>query len=476
MPHLGKNDRVEESAGTVEPSKRKWIILTTSLMTILTMVDSTIANVALPTIARDINASASASIWIVNGFQLGMVSGVVPFSQLADIMGYWRLYRLSLIGFMVASLACSLSHTLLALSIARFVQGFSGAALTVSGPPINRLAFPPKMLGRATGFAAMSVALGAAAGPIVSGLVLTVAPWPWLFAINVPLGAVGLVLALLTIPRTPGSKRAYDVASGAMSIVVFGLGIVGLDTVGHDGPTPLGIMEVVVALTVGVMFFRRQLTASLPMFAVDLFAEMRFSLAAFACFASFVAQTIPYVSLPFVLQTAMGYTPLQFALLLLPWLLASAAISPFAGRLADRFTSSRLAAIGMGIFGVGLLCTAFIGPKAAPFDIAWRLTLCGIGFGIFQSPNNRSIQGSVPRNRSGAAQAIQAMARVVGQTVGAIIVAIVFASESHRAGSSVAAGTVVVTLTIAAGVAFIAAAASFWRGVITGSIPLARAS
>src|ERR1700678_4728088 len=96
-------------------------------MTILTMVDTTIANVALPTIARDINASASASIWIVNGFQLGMVIGVVPFSQLADIMGYWRLYRLSLIGFMVASLACSLDKTLLDLHVARFVHSFSGA-------------------------------------------------------------------------------------------------------------------------------------------------------------------------------------------------------------------------------------------------------------------------------------------------------------------------------------------------------------
>jgi DHA2 family multidrug resistance protein-like MFS transporter len=467
---------VDELAGTVEPSKRKWVILTTSLMTILTMVDTTIANVALPTIAHDINASASASIWIVNGFQLGMVTGVVPFSQLADIMGYWRLYRLSLIGFMIASLACSLSHTLVALSVARFVQGFSGAALTVSGPPINRLAFPPKMLGRATGFAAMSVALGSAAGPIVSGLVLSVAPWQWLFAINVPIAGFGLVLALLTIPRTPGSKRTYDVASAAMSIVVFGIGIVGFDTVGHDGPTPLGIIELLVALIAGVVFFRRQLTLPLPMFPVDLFAEMRFSLAAFACFGSFVAQTVAYVALPFALQTTMGYTPLQFALLLLPWLLASAAIAPFAGRLADRFNSSRLAAIGMGIFGIGLLCTAFIGPNTAPFDIAWRLMLCGIGFGIFQSPNNRSIQGSAPRNRSGGAQAIQGMARVVGQTVGAIIVAIVFATEGHRAGSGVTAGATVVTLTISAGVAFIAAAASFWRGVITGSIPLARAS
>ncbi len=467
---------MEELAGTVEPSKRKWVILTTSLMTILTMVDTTIANVALPTIARDINASAAASIWIVNGFQLGMVIGIVPLSQLADIMGYWRLYQLSLIGFMIASLACSLSHTLVALSVARFVQGLSGAALTVSGPPINRLAFPPKMLGRATGFASMSVALGSAAGPIVSGLVLSVAPWQWLFAINVPIGAFGLALAVLTIPRTPGSKRGYDVVSAAMSVLVFGLGIVGIDTVGHDGPTPLGIMEIVAAIVAGVVFFRRQLAMPLPMFAVDLFAEMRFSLAAFACFASFVAQTVAYVALPFALQMAMGYTPLQFALLLLPWLLASAAVAPFAGRLADRFNSSRLAAIGMGIFGIGLLCAAFIGPNSAPFDIAWRLLLCGIGFGIFQSPNNRSIQGSAPRDRSGAAQAIQGLARVVGQTVGAIIVAIVFAAESHRTGSEVTGGTIVVTLTISAGVALIAAAASFWRGVITGSIPLARAS
>jgi DHA2 family multidrug resistance protein-like MFS transporter len=467
---------VEEPAGIVEPSQRKWVVITTSLMTIMTMVDSTIANVALPTIARDINASAAASIWIVNGFQVGMVIGIVPFSQLADIVGYWRLYRIALIGFMLSSLACSLSHTLLALSAARFVQGFTGAALTVSGPPINRLAFPPKMLGRATGFAAMSVALGSAAGPIVSGLILAVAPWQWLFAINVPIALFGLALSWRTIPRTPGNQRPYDIASAAMSIIAFGVTFVAVDTLGHDGATPLGITELAVAVIAAVVFFRRQLTLPLPMFAVDLFAEMRFSLAAFACFGSFLSQTIAYISLPFALQTVLGYSPLQFAMLLLPWLLASAAIAPFAGHLADRFNSSRLAAIGMGIFGIGLLCTAFMGRDPAPFDIAWRLTLCGIGFGIFQSPNNRSIQGSAPRDRSGATQAIQAVARVTGQTVGATIVAVVFSAEAFKAGSGVTSSAVVVTLVISAGVAFIAAGASFWRGVITGSIPLARAS
>lgn len=437
------------------------------------MIDQTIANTALPTIAHDVNATAAASIWVINGFQLGLTVGIVPLAAAGDIFGYWRMFRIGLIVFVLASLACSFSHTLVQLSAARFIQGLAGAAMTVSATPINRLVFPPNMLGRATGYSAMAVALGAAAGPIVSGAILSVASWQWLFAINVPIGIAIYLFAVKMIPKTPGQHRAYDTTSAVTSVAMFGLAVFGFDAIGHSGPTPIAVAELVGAVGIGWFFIRRQLATRLPMFAVDLFAQTRFTLAVFACYGSFISQTIAYVVLPFSFQTVMKHTPLQVGALLLPWLLASAVVAPISGPLADRYNSSRLSAIGLGIFSIGLLSATLMPPDPAPLDIAWRMALCGIGYGLFQSPNNRSIQNSAPRERSGGPQAIQSVARVFGQTNGALIVAIVFAMDGHAiAGGGVSAQAVVVAMAIATAAAVVATAASIWRGVITGSIRL----
>jgi DHA2 family multidrug resistance protein-like MFS transporter len=469
---------VDEPVGVAAPSKRAWTLVATSTVTVLSMMDQTIANTALPTIAHDINASAAASIWVINGYQLALTIGIVPLATAGDILGYWRVYRIGLLIFGLASLGCVLSHSLLMLTAARFVQGLAGAALTVTSAPINRLVYPPKMLGRATGISAMAVSLGAATGPIVGGAILAIGPWQWLFALNIPIAIAMYVLAIAVIPKTPGHRGAFDTLSAVMSVAMFGLAVIGFDSFGHHGSLPLAFTEIVAAAIVGWIFIRRQLATPLPMFAVDLFAQLRFTLAVFACYASFISQTIAWVALPFALQTVMGYKPLEIGALLLPWLLASAAVAPFSGRLADRYNSSRLAVIGLGTFSVGLLCTALMGPSPTPFDIAWRMAVCGIGYGLFQSPNNRSMQGSAPRERSGAPQAIQGVARVFGQTTGAVTVASIFAMEGHPTanGSGITDSAVVVAMSVATACAVLATLASLWRGVAVGSIVLAKAS
>jgi len=341
-----------------------------------------------------------------------------------------------------------------------------------------RRAFPPEMLGRATGFTAMSVALGAAAGPLVSGLVLSVASWPWLFALNIPIGLTAFALATFFVRDEPGTGMPFDWASAALSVATFSLAVIGFDGLSHATPAWLIALELTAAACVGTVFIRRQLSLPLPMFAVDLFARRPFSLAVFACYASFLAQMIAYIALPFLFQTVMGRTPLQVGILLLPWLLAAAFVAPFAGRLADRINTSRLAAIGLGIFALGLLLTVLLPQHASSFDIMWRMLICGIGYGVFQSPNNRSIQNSAPRERSGAPQAIQAVARLAGQTGGAVIVAIAFGlvERGTHAASGASALAITTAMIVATACALLAAGASVWRGTITGSIKLARAS
>jgi DHA2 family multidrug resistance protein-like MFS transporter len=452
-------------------------VVATTIGTIITMMDQTIVNTALPTIAHDVRTTASASIWVINAYQLALTVGIVPLASVGDIVGYVRLYRVGLIVFVLASLACVFSQTLEMLVVARFVQGIAGAAITVTTGPLLRRAFPPEMLGRATGFTAMSVALGAAAGPIVSGVILSVASWQWLFAINVPVALTSLALVMFFVAPQSGTGAPFDWKSALLSIASFGLAVFGFDALSHHAPWWAIAGQLGAALIVTIAFIRRELSLPLPMFAVDLFARAPFTLAVFACFASFISQTIAYVALPFLFQTVMGRTPLEVGELLLPWLLAAAAVAPFAGRLADRFNSSRLAAIGLAIFATGLALSVHLAQHAAAWDIMWRMAVCGVGYGLFQSPNNRSLQSSAPRERSGGPQAIQGVARLLGQTTGAVLVALVFSTaESGVRASGTSAGAIAGAMVLATVCAVAAAAASVWRGTITGSIRLARAS
>ena len=393
----------------------------------MSMMDVTIANVALPTLGHDLHISAAASIWIVNAYQFAMTMAIVPFATLGDIVGYARVYRVGLAVFTIASLGCTLSHSLLALALARVLQGFGAAAITATVGSLNRLAYPHAMLGRSAGQTASNVAIGAMAGPVVAGAILAIAPWPWLFAINVPFGIVALVLASRVLPETPGSGHRYDWRSAAQSALVFGLMIGGIDGLGHEQPAPLVAVELGVAIVVGILFVRGQSRLAVPVFAVDLFRQPVFSLSIVSSVTSFIAQTIAYVALPFAFENVLGRTPFQTGLLMTPWLIAMAVMARFAGGLSDRYNAGVLGGIGMLLLVAGLAALAFMHHGTTTLQVVAPMFVCGIGYGLFQSPNNRTILASAPRNRNGAAQGILATARLTGQTIGAALVALVFA-------------------------------------------------
>jgi DHA2 family multidrug resistance protein-like MFS transporter len=445
--------------------QRRYAIVVTALGTLLSMMDVTIANVALPTIANDLGISASASVWVVNAYQLTMTMLIMPLSSLGDIVGYARVYRAGLIVFVIASLACTMSHTLLALALARALQGCGAAAMTTTIGSLNRHAYPRAMLGRAAGQGALMVAIGAAAGPVVAGTVLAFAPWPWLFAINVPIGIAALLLSLRFLPRVAGSGHRFDWPSAALSAASFGLLIATIDAVGHHDRPVLVVPSALGAIVFGIVFVRRQLRLTVPLFGVDLFAKPVFSLSIAASVTSFIAQTVAYVALPFLFQNVLGRTPFATGMLILPWLAAAACMAPLAGRLSDRYEPGVMGAIGMLLMAAGLLALTFLPPHATTVDIVWRMALCGIGYGFFQSPNNRTILAGAPRERTGAAQGILATARLLGQTLGAALVAIVFGAslEAGRLAGVVTAGEIEVALGIATGFALLAAVASVLR-------------
>jgi len=406
------------------------------MATAMSVLDGQIANTALPTIARDLGSSPVESIWVVNAFQLAVTATILSFAALGELRGPGRVYRAGVIMFVAGSLACALARSLPLLIAARAFQGIGASAIVSISPAILRDIFPRAQLGRALGLNALVVATSAAAGPTIGGFILAVLPWPWLFAINVPFGLANIALNR-ALPRDHDRKPGWlDLPSVVTSALGFALLIWGLDGFARHEPGWSIALRLVAGAASMTIFVRRQFTLPRPMIALDLFRIAPFSMAAATSFASFTAQGIAFVALPFLFQEALGRTPLESGLLLTSWPLAVAAVAPLAGRLSDRFSVGILATGGLAVFTIGLALYALLPAHPSAAEIVLHGIICGLGYGFFQSPNNRELIGSAPRSKSASAAGLLATFRLGGQTLGASLVAIVFGTF----GASIAAG------------------------------------
>ncbi|RRZ95941.1 MFS transporter [Erwinia sp. 198] len=408
--------------------QRYGAILAIALGITVAVLDGAIANVALPTIARDLQASPAASIWIVNAYQLAIIVSLLSLSFLGDILGYRRVYQCGLVVFTCTSLFCALSDSLGMLTFARVLQGFGGAALMSVNTALIRIIYPQRYLGRGMGINSLIVAVSTAAGPTVAAAVLSVASWQWLFLINVPVGLGALFLAFRFLPDNPqkASEQRFDIPSAIMNALTFGLLISALSGFAQGQSGKLIAAELVALAIIGVVFIRRQLRLPVPLLPVDLLRIPVFSLSLGTSVCSFCAQMLAMVSLPFFLQTVLHRDEVTTGLLLTPWPLATMVMAPIAGRLIERYHVGLLGATGLGCFAIGLFSLALLPASPDNWSIIWRMTICGAGFGLFQSPNNHTIISSAPRHRSGGASGMLGTARLLGQTSGAALVALMF--------------------------------------------------
>jgi DHA2 family multidrug resistance protein-like MFS transporter len=442
-----------EADGLPTP-RRYWAILAIGLALTLSVLDSAIANVALPTIAGDLHASPAASIWVVNAYQLATVISLLPLAALGEIIGYRRVYQAGLALFVVASLGCALARSIDTLALARTVQGFGAAGIMSVNGALVRFTYPHNRLGQGIGINAMVVSIAAAIGPTVASAILAVAPWPWLFGVNVPIGLAAIAVAAFALPRTPTSDRLFDWKSAVLNAFTFGLLIFGVEMWGR-GHGWLGPLVVMGGLAAGVVLCMRELPRPAPLVPFDLLRVPIFGLSVATSICSFTAQMLAFVSLPFFFERVMGYSAVETGLLMTPWPVAVSVAAPIAGHLADRWPAGLLGGVGLALLAAGLGLLALLPAHAEVADIVWRMAICGLGFGMFQSPNNRVMMSSAPLRRAGAAGGMLATARLIGQTAGAAGVALIFRLQGHGATN--------LTLVVAAVVAAVAACVSLTR-------------
>ena len=408
------------------PLPRRYLaVAAMSFGSALVIIDGGVANVALPTIARDLHVERSSVVSIVTVYQVTLVMLMLPFAGLGERIGLKRTYQGGQAIFTVATLLCFFARSLPFLLVVRAAQALGAAGVLAVASALIRQIYPSDQLGRGLAINAVVVTSSAAIAPTIGGLVLSVAPWPWVFASAVPFAALSLALGG-AIPAPAPRQAHFDLPGAILCAAMFGLVIGGLESMVHGDSPVVSAAIVCVGVVVGYYFVRRELGEPAPILPVDLLARPVLALSAIGGFVAFTASMTLLISTPFRLQ-ALGFSAATIGACIAPWPMTNMVVAPLAGYLSDRIPAGLLGGIGMGVSIVALLLLGFMPAHPGYWDVAWRMALCGSGFGTYLPPNARLLVGSAPRERAAAAGGLVSTVRLTGQTTGATLVAALLA-------------------------------------------------
>jgi DHA2 family multidrug resistance protein-like MFS transporter len=426
MDTLTQTDPLASQAPLPDPSRRLRAIVAVMVAVALASLDTAIANTALPAIAADLRAAPAASVWVINAYQLAIVASILPLAALGDIVGHRKIYIAGLALFTLASAGCAFSNSLAMLAGARTLQGIGASGIMSVNIALLRFIYPPDRLGRGVGLNALVVGVSMAVGPSVASLILSVADWPWLFGINVPLGIAALIVAVPSLPQSPRGTHRFDGVAAVMNVVAFTALILALSSAAQREPISWWGGALAVAIVFGVALVRREHRNPAPILPVDLFRKPAFALSSLTSVCSFTTQGLAFVALPFYFEGVLHRSQVDTGFLMSPWSLVVALAAPLAGRLSDRYPPAILGGVGLGVLAAGMVSLALLPADPSVLDICIRMTICGAGFGFFQSPNLRALMSAAPPHRAGGASGTIATSRLLGQATGAALTAFCF--------------------------------------------------
>lgn len=441
------------------PSGRGRLALTAvGAAMMLSTLSMTSINVALPVMAQDLRVLPATAVWIVSAFQLALLATIFPFSALGDAWGFRKTFVSGLVLVTLASIYCAFASSLQAMIAGRIFHALGTAAVMAVNPALLRLSVPASRFGHALGINAMIVAVSSALGPSVAAIVLTLSDWHVLFLLNVPIAIVAGIVGLVMLPGNLASEKArFDLRGAALSICTFVLLAIGLDRVVRDGW--LALPYLIALALVATWLVADQRSKSSPMLPLDLLHVALVRRCACASVFAFAAQMTAMVALPFLLHDVFHRSMVATGAAMMAWPITVGLMAPAAAWAeARRQPSWLLCSLGMATMAVGLVFLAWVPASTSDTVVVLLLTLCGLGFGAFQTPNNRAMLGATPLHRSGGAGGLQATARLTGQMLGASFVGVAY--RYHASDARMAAVT---ALSFAALFAALAAGLSFRR-------------
>jgi EmrB/QacA subfamily drug resistance transporter len=414
----------------------KWLILANvAVGTFIAVLDGGIANVALPTISDTLSISLQSVQWVVTAYLLTISAFLPIIGKLSDVFGRSRVYNIGFRVFVVGSALCGLSGSIYLLIGARILQAVGASFLMANSQAIVALTFDQGDRGRAMGMIGTVVAVGALAGPAIGGILIGWFGWPSIFWVNVPIGLVGFFAALKILPRaeTTNSKEPFDY----LGSVLFSAGIALLlysvsnaEAWGYTSSLFIALFIVAIGLLIG--FYFREHRISYPMLDFSLYKIRLFSMGTTAGLLSFVALFCVNIMMPFYMQHVLHFSPQTTGYVMAAYPLTMALVAPVAGWLSDKIGSLYLTTAGLTLNALGFASLTMLGQHAVMWIIALHLAIFGVGQGLFQSPNNSSVMGSVPKNKLGIAGGINALVRNVGMVLGISLSVSLFTARLHH--------------------------------------------
>jgi EmrB/QacA subfamily drug resistance transporter len=421
-------------------------------------LDASIVTLAFPALERSFHSGVSSVSWVGLSYLLVLVATVAAVGRFADMVGRKLLYLYGFVVFVAGSVLCANSPSLIALDGFRAVQAVGAAMLQANSVAIIVLAVPRQRLGRALGVQGAAQALGLALGPSVGGLLLAAGGWRLLFLINLPVGVIGLVAALLFIPRSTHlhGRVEFDWFGLALFFPAVAALVFAISQGGHLGWTSPSIVAMVVAaVALGLRFVARERRCRHPMIDVSMFRRVRFSAGVSSGLLAFLVLFGVLVVVPFYLERASGFGAVRTGLELMVMPVALAMVAPFSGRIADSFGVRLPTVLGMGLVALGLTALAALRPATPEF--LGLLVVTGAGLGLFISPNNAGVMTSVPPEQSGLASGLLNMSRGLGTAMGLAVASSVFSALGGDGGVPEAVRTAFsATFLVLAGVAVLA--------------------
>lgn len=436
-PRIETQARTELPDGLPKP-RRYWAILTLMAVLVITVLDSTMVNVALPNIARDLEIPAADVVRVVLAYSLALVVTLLPFSALAERIGFRRMFTVGLVVFSLASLAAALSTSLLTLLLSRVVQGLGSSMLMCLFGGLVRNIYPLRGLSMGLSLNASMVGVTAVMGPTIGAWILALASWPWIFLINLPICVLAF-FGIRFLPDVPRAAGRFDWVAAILSAMAIGLVILGLDAIANF--SFVAAVYLLGSAVFAYFLLKRSRPQPAPLVPVDLLRVVAVRYAVASSLLLFAAQMGSFVAMPFYFQQALGYSYTELGITLGAWSIGAAIMSPIAAYFSERYSVAVLCAIGAMGVALGLSVLLLLPDEGAFVWYMLAMLIGGVGFGFFQTPNNRAMLAGAPRRRSGAAGGLQATTRVFGQTFGTALVAITFAlGGSYGPGLGIGVG------------------------------------
>jgi EmrB/QacA subfamily drug resistance transporter len=367
----------------------------------MAILDATIVNVALPTFGRVFESSLQSLQWIITGYMLASAAVIPASGWLSDRFGAKRVYLVALVLFTAGSALCAVATTAPMLTVFRVLQGLGGGMLMPVGMAILYRLAPPEKRGAVMGIFGIPMLLGPALGPVISGWLLEYASWPWIFLINVPVGALAVVIGLRSLPalaaeQTGAPLDTLGMVLGPLAFASLTYGISESTEAGWTGRST--VTGVTVGLVALAAFVLRELSTSLPLLELRVFKNRDFSLAIVTQWLMIAGLFGTFFLIPVFLQQVRGYSPFQTGLITLPNALVAAMTMPLAGRLFDRVGARPLVSCGLLIVTFSFWLLAGLSADTSAWDLMVPLAIMGGGMGMAMMPLGTHVLNTAPRH------------------------------------------------------------------------------